>query len=262
MHQRHVVKVAVPVLARQIGELKWDPGLLPAAGIRVRLVLIVLRDLQAEIAASCVDDEIEVLLVVTVDLDEMIAAAQRAQTLLRAACVDLLEAEKLLYVDAPVAAVGAFAHVAPMGDVFRDERIELGQVYALLLKPDNVHAAADIDAHEIGYDEIAHGHRSPDGAALARVNVRHDADLRARRERLIAERLNLPLRRGLEFVGVDYCCGVGAGDGDHFLFLFLFAFSILACSIQAGPSHSIGDKLFIVSLLFVRIAVRIEHCRS
>ena len=114
--------------------------------------------------------------------------------------------------------MGAFAHVAPMGDVFRDERIELGQVYALFLKPNHVHAAADIDADEVGYDEIVHGHRSPDGAALARVNVRHNADLRSRRERLIAKRADLPLRRGFEFVGVDYCCGVGAGDLNHYLF--------------------------------------------
>ena len=38
----------------------------------------MLRDLQAEIAAAGVDDEIEVLLVVAVDLDEMVAAAERA----------------------------------------------------------------------------------------------------------------------------------------------------------------------------------------
>ena len=114
-----------------------------------------------------------------------------------------------------MAPMGAFAHVAPMRDVFRDERIELGEVYALFLKPHHVHAAADIDAHEIGYDEIVHGHRSPDGAALARVNVRHNADLRSRRERLIAKRADLPLRRGLDDVGVNFCGGVGAGDGDH-----------------------------------------------
>ena len=107
--------------------------------------------------------------------------------------------------------MGAFAHVAPMGDVFRDERIELGQVYALFLKPNHVHAAADIDADEVGYDEIAHGHGSSDGAALARVNVRHYADLRARGKRLIAKRADLTLRRGLDEVGVNFCGGVCAG---------------------------------------------------
>ena len=114
--------------------------------------------------------------------------------------------------------MGAFAHVAPMRDVFRDERIELGEVYALFLKPHHVHAAADIDAHEVRNDEIVHGHRSPDGAALARVNVRHDADLRALREILIAERLYLPLRGGLDDVGVNDGGGVGAGDLNHYLF--------------------------------------------
>ena len=127
-------------------------------------------------------------------------------------------AAQLFDIDSSVAAVRPLAHVPPVGDVLADERIELGEVYALLLKPDNVHAAADIDAHEIGYDEIVHGHGSSDGAALARVNVRHNADLRARRERLIAERLNLPLRRGLEDVGVNFCRGVGAGDLNHYLF--------------------------------------------
>ena len=111
--------------------------------------------------------------------------------------------------------MGAFAHVAPMGDVFRDERIELGEVYALLLKPHNVHAAADIDADEVGYDEIAHGHRSSDGAALARVNVRHYADLRARGKRLIAKRADLTFSGGLDNVSVNFCGGVCAGDDDH-----------------------------------------------
>ena len=217
LHQRHVVKVAVPVLPGEIGELEGDPGLLPAADIRVRLVLIVFRDLQAQIAAACVDDEIEVFLVDTVDLDEMVAAAQRAEALLRPAGIDLFEAEELLYVDAPVAPVGAFSDVAPVGDVLRYERIELGEVYALFLKPHHVHAAADIDADEVGYDEIAHGHGSSDGAALARVNVRHDADLRSRRERLIAKRADLPLGGGLDDVGVDDGGGVGAGEFDCFI---------------------------------------------
>ena len=116
-----------------------------------------------------------------------------------------------------MAPMGAFAHVAPVRDVFRDERIELGQVDALFLKPHNIHAAADIDADEVRYNVFAHRHGSPDGAALARVNVRHDADLRSRRERLIAKRADLPLRGGLDFVGVNFCGGVGAEEFDCFI---------------------------------------------
>ena len=142
------------------------------------------------------DYDILVSVIVNVRLDEMVAAAQRAEAFLRPARIDLLEAAELLYVDAPVAPMGAFSYVPPMGDVLRDERIELGQVDALFLKPHHVHAAADIDANEVGHDEIAHGHCRADGAALACVNVRHYADLRARGERLIAKRADLPLRRG------------------------------------------------------------------
>lgn len=146
----------------------------------------MLRDLQAEIAAAGVDDEIEVLLVVAVDLDEMVAAAERAEALLCPSGIDLFDADKLVNVDAPVAAVGTLPDVAPVGDVLPDERIELGEVYALLGKPDYVHAAADIDAHEIGHDEIADGHCCANGAALARVNIRHNPDFRSRGELLIA----------------------------------------------------------------------------
>ena len=146
----------------------------------------MLRDLQTRIAAAGVDDEIEVLLVVAVDLDEMVAAAERAEALLCPSGIDLFDADKLVNVDAPVAAVGTLPDVAPVGDVLPDERIELGEVYALLEKPDYVHAAADIDAHEIGHDEIADGHCRADGAALARVNIRHNPDFRSRGELLIA----------------------------------------------------------------------------
>ena len=61
----------------------------------------MLRDLQAEIAAAGVDDEIEVLLVVAVDLDEMVAAAERAEALLCPSGIDLFDADKLVNVDAP-----------------------------------------------------------------------------------------------------------------------------------------------------------------
>lgn len=219
LHERHVVKVAVPVLPCEIGELKGDPGLLPAADIRVRLVLIVFRDLQAEIAAACVDDKIEVLLVVAVDLDEMVASAERAEALLGTAGFDLLAAAQLFDIDSSVAAVRPFAHVSPVGDVLADERIELWQVKALFFEAHDVHAAADIDADEVRDDVFANRHSRADGAALSRVHVGHYPDLRSRRERLIAERFYLTLRRGLEDVGVDFCGGVGAGELNHFTIL-------------------------------------------
>ena len=45
------------------------------------------------------DDEIEVLLVVAVDLDEMVAAAERAEALLCPSGIDLFDADKLVNVD-------------------------------------------------------------------------------------------------------------------------------------------------------------------
>lgn len=205
------MKVAVPVLARQIGELEGGLGLLSAADVRIRLVLVVLSDLQTEVAAAGVDDEVEVLLVVAVDLDKVVAAAERAEALLCTARVDLFDAVELVDIDSPVTAVRPFAHVAPVGDVLADERIELGQVQALLAEKHDVHSAADIDADEVRDDVIADRHGRADGTALARVHVGHDAYLRARRERLIAKRADLTLRRGLDEVGVNFCVGVCAG---------------------------------------------------
>lgn len=219
LHQRHVLKVCVAVGAGQVRELEGYLRLLPAADVRIGLVLIVLRDLQAEVAAAGVDDEVEVLLVVAVDLDEVVAAAERAEALLRAARIDLFDAVELVDIDAPVAAVRPLAHVAPVGDVLADERIELRQVQALFAQAHDVHAAADIDADEVRDDVFANRHSRADGAALSRVHVGHYPDLRSRRERLIAERIYLTLRRGLEDVGVDFCGGVGAGELNHFTIL-------------------------------------------
>ena len=106
----------------------------------------------------------------------------------------------------------------------------------LLYVAHNVHSAADVHAHKVWNNVFADRHSSADGAALARVNVRHDAYLRARRKRLIAKCTNLPLRGGLEFVGVDYCCGVCRG----WLSLVFLLILILIKHMSINPKRSIN----------------------
>ena len=55
----------------------------------------------------------------------------------------------------------------------------------------SIHAAADIHAHDVGYGLVLHGHGGADGAALAGVHVRHDADAAAFGEVIVAHPADL-----------------------------------------------------------------------
>ena len=64
--------------------------------------------------------------------------------------------------------------------------IDLGEVEFLLSEVYRIHAAADVDADEVRHDLVRDRHRRADRAALAPVNVGHDADLRTLGELVVA----------------------------------------------------------------------------
>ena len=75
-------------------------------------------------------------------------------------------------------------HVEDLGtSPYRDRGDEMGRLVHplgidfLFRQPDGVHPAADVHAHDVRDSPVRDRHGGADGAALARVHVRHDANL-------------------------------------------------------------------------------------
>ena len=150
--------------------------------------LIDFGDLRAETAAARVNDEVVRTIRSAVDLDEMVAAAERAECL--GDTLDVLEiavAAKLREVELRLPPLPQLS--ARRDDVRR--LVNLGEVEFLLSEVYRIHAAADVDADEVRHDLVPHRHRRADRAALAPVNIGHDADLRTLGELVVAHAPNL-----------------------------------------------------------------------
>ena len=165
----------------------------------------------------------------------MVAAAQGADALRGAAGIDVRKAFQLGNIDLPAVAVCFLPHVSAVGDILADEGVQGRQVDALFLEQDHVHAAADVHAHQVRDHILPDGHGGADGAALPRVDVRHDPDLRPGGKRLIAKRLNLPGRGGLDFIGINDCVSVKAVDIYHQYSFELFV--ILYITYEGTPKR-------------------------
>ena len=124
LHNGHVMQIPVPVRACQIGQLEGDLCLAPAADAFIGQLLIILRHLQTQVPAAGVDHQIEIVLLVPVHLDEVVAAAQGADALRGAAGVDLPAAFQLGDVDLSAVAVGLLPHVSAVGNVLADEGVQ------------------------------------------------------------------------------------------------------------------------------------------
>ena len=81
--------------------------------------------------------------------------------------------------------------------------------------PDNLHTASDINADQVRADLIADGHRSPDCAASASVDVRHHADLTALEVWLVEKIDNLRDRFIVNNIGEHFCRSIFSGKFDH-----------------------------------------------
>ena len=106
-----------------------------------------------------------------VHLDEVVAAAQGAQTPLQPLAVfQVPVAPKRRQVEVLLPTV---PHPFSGGDEVSD-LVQLGQVKLHMAQLHGVHAAADVHAHQVGDRLVRDGHGGADGAALTRMDVRHD----------------------------------------------------------------------------------------
>ena len=163
--------------------------------------LINFGDLLAEVAAARVNDKVERAVRGAVNFNEVIAAAECAQApfdapriFQRTIAVEFLQVETFL---PKVPSISARRNVmSGLVDFFKVERV--------CLQLDGVHAAADVNAHDVRDGLVGHGHCRADCATLARVNVRHDSDFAALREFVIAHAPNLFASRVFDCFGERY----------------------------------------------------------
>lgn len=147
-----------------------------------------------------------------VDLDEVVAAAERSQA----------AREALRVPERPVAAkVGEReALLAPVPDAPARGHEVARLVDAREVEPpasqaDRVHAAPDVHAHQVGNHLVDDGHGRADGAAHAGMRVGHDGDARAARELLVAHGADLLDGGIFDLRGVAGGGGVRAFDFKH-----------------------------------------------
>ena len=181
------------------------------------------------------DDQVESAVGGPVHLDEVVAAAQGAEAALQiAAVLQGPEAAQLGQVEADLAAL---PDLHPGGDevggLVQTLRIDLA-----LSQLHRVHPAADIHADHVGDGLVDDRHGGADGAALACVDVGHDADPAARGEFIIAHPADL-----LNGLVLDHLCE--ADRGIDFSFDFQHGDSSLWNSVVADAHighHETGRR--------------------
>ena len=151
-------------------------------------VLVVFGNLLAEIAAARVDDKVVRAVRAAVNLDEVIAAAERA----KAACnaLRILEGAVAAQRREVKSLLPPIPEITPRRDEVR-RRIEAFEVDLPLSEVDRIHPAADVDTDEVWDDLVPHGHRRADRATLAPVHIGHDTDARPLRELVVTHAADL-----------------------------------------------------------------------
>ena len=151
-------------------------------------VLIVLRDLFAEIAAARVDNEIVRAVCAAVDLDEVVASAECAKAARDTLCV--LECTIAVQREEVELLLPSLPYITPRGDEVR-RLIKAREVDLSLAEIDRIHATADVDTDEVRHDLVPYRHRCADGTALTPVHIGHDADAHAFRKLIVAHPADL-----------------------------------------------------------------------
>ena len=161
-------------------------------------VLVVFGDLLAEIAAAGVDDEVVRAVRAAVNLDEVIAAAECA----KAACdaLRILEGAVATQLREVKSLLPPVPEIAPRRDEVR-RLIEAFEIDLPLSEVNRIHPTADVDTDEVWDDLVPHGHRRADRAALAPVDIGHDADARPLRELVVTHAADL-----LDRLLLDHFC--------------------------------------------------------
>ena len=150
--------------------------------------LINFRDLLTEIATARVDDQIKISVSRAINFDEVISAAERADTPFQssrivqtAKTIQIRQIEMLL---------------PEVPDIFAGRNVmsrlvnacEVNFVFGEL---NGVHSATDVNADDVRDGFIGDGHCRSDCATFPRVDVRHYANFAAEREVVIAHAANL-----------------------------------------------------------------------
>ena len=156
-----------------------------------------------------------------VDLDEMIAASQRPEAPLEA--LRVLKAPVAPKLFENEALLPSLPDVHPGRDKMR-RLVELFEIDRRPAEIHGVHAAADVDAHDIRHRLVRDRHRRSDRTAFSGVDVRHDPDPASFREFVVAHAPDLRDRLFLDHGriadrGIDF--SFYFKHIAHFLFSFL-----------------------------------------
>ena len=240
----HIVDVILKEFSLHISQILGDKPHLPIVLQRFcRDVLIISGHFVAQMAAAGMHHQIQSIILAPIHFDKMIAAAQRANALLRAVKVYIGLAPQLIQIDFAAQFMRGGAHRPTAGDLAADQFIQLGKIQFPLFQPYGLHTAADVHAHHSGHDLIGNGHGRADGTADTRVHIRHNADFAVGKRSLVTHGADLLRRLLLQLIGITNGSVPLPNKFNHMLFhlLFLFCRCILpAClPFQADPCYTV-----------------------
>ena len=150
--------------------------------------LIVFCHLLTEIAAAAVNDQIVCAVGGFIYLNEMIAAAECAETAFHSSGIaEIAVTFQLLQVESLAATLPNIS----AGRYEMCRLVELFKINITCADIDGVHSAANINADNIRHNLISDCHCSADCAAHSGMDIRHDSDLTATGELIVTHSLNL-----------------------------------------------------------------------
>lgn len=117
----------------------------------------------------------------------MVAAAERPDAFSRALKIDAVRTAQRIKVNLRVKFVGDFPNIAPGRDFPVNQRVKFCKINLPFSNFYSFHTAADINAHHSRHNFIRDRHGRPDRAALARMDIRHNADFAAAKCLLVAD---------------------------------------------------------------------------
>ena len=228
----------LPAFRLHPGDERLDGGVVGAVERLVPRLLVVAGHLHPQAAAAGVNHQVEVSVVVPVHLDEVVAAAQRADAPFRPEQIHMAGAAQLRQVDLAEIGVRAVPDGEAGGDLLLDQLVQLLEFQPPLPDADGLHAAADVHPHKVRHHLVGDGHGGANGAARPGVDVGHQPDAAARREFLVAQLLHLGDGRAVHHIGKDLGLVVLSANLDHsvpFRIWGDFACQAVFCGRAASP---------------------------
>ena len=166
------------------------------------LVLIEVCNLSPKMPAAGVDYQKQPPIFRTIHLDEVVPTAKGADASHRTIEVDLICATQLRQIEFRIQRMDLVSHLSSVGDLLPNQRVQTLEIDLTLGQFHRFHAAADINADHAWNDFVPNGHGGTNRTALASVDIRHNADLAARKFLLITDRLDLGASRILQCRGI------------------------------------------------------------